>query len=76
MRKLLAIIIILTFIPTVVYSEAEVVASYEQVMSKYDFPGLDKEISLDIRSMDIIHFLKFLAIEGDLNIVAKILGNL
>jgi type II secretory pathway component GspD/PulD (secretin) len=36
----------------------------------YDFPGLNKKISLDIRSMDIIDFLKFLAIEGELNIVA------
>jgi len=37
----------------------------------YDFPGLKKEISLDIRAMDVSHFLKFLAIEGDLNIVAS-----
>jgi len=37
----------------------------------YDFPGLKKKISLDIRAMDINHFLKFLAIEGDLNIVAS-----
>ena len=33
------------------------------------FPGLDKKISLDIRDMDVGNFLKFLAIEGELNIV-------
>jgi len=40
-------------------------------ISDYDFPGLKKKISLDIRAMDVNHFLKFLAIEGDLNIVAS-----
>jgi type II secretory pathway component GspD/PulD (secretin) len=43
---------------------------YEPI-SSYDFSGLDTKISLDIREMDIIHFLKFLAIEGNLNIVAS-----
>lgn len=40
-------------------------------ISEYDFLGLKKTISLDIRSMEIINVLKFLAIEGDLNIVAS-----
>jgi len=40
-------------------------------ISDYDFAGLKKKISLDIRAMDINHFLKFLAVEGDLNIVAS-----
>jgi len=44
--------------------------SYEPI-ADYDFAGLDKTISLDIRGMDVVHFLKFLAIEGDLNIVAS-----
>jgi len=42
-----------------------------KVITDYDFPGLKKNISLDIREMDVIYFLKFLAIEGDLNIVAS-----
>lgn len=40
-------------------------------ISEYDFPGLKKTISLDLRAMEIIDVLKFLAIEGDLNIVAS-----
>jgi len=40
-------------------------------ISEYDFPGLEKNISLDIRNMEIVHFLKFLAVEGELNIVAS-----
>ncbi|MBL7158518.1 MAG: hypothetical protein ISS91_03325 [Candidatus Omnitrophica bacterium] len=35
----------------------------------YDFPGLQKELSLDIRAMDISQFLKYLASEGNLNII-------
>ena len=42
-----------------------------ECIADYDFPGLKKKISLDIRAMDMVHFLKFLAIEGDLNIVAS-----
>lgn len=41
-----------------------------QAVSEYNFSGLKKKISLDIRAMDIIQFLKFLASEGSLNIVA------
>ncbi|MFH1189708.1 MAG: secretin N-terminal domain-containing protein [Candidatus Omnitrophota bacterium] len=40
-------------------------------ISDYDFPGLKKKISLDIRSMDITQFLKFLATDGNLNIISS-----
>lgn len=40
-------------------------------ITDYDFNGLKKKMSLDIRAMDIIQFLKFLANEGSLNIVAS-----
>lgn len=33
-----------------------------------DFPGLAKKISVDIKGMSIVDFLKFLAVEGDMNI--------
>jgi len=35
----------------------------------HDFPGLKNKISVDLRGMDIVDVLKFLAIEGDLNIM-------
>ncbi|MDO8525931.1 MAG: secretin N-terminal domain-containing protein [Candidatus Omnitrophota bacterium] len=38
-------------------------------ISDYGFDGLKKKMSLDIRGMDIVQFLKFLASEGALNIV-------
>jgi len=50
--------------------EASAEASAE-ANAEYDFSGLDNEISLDIREMDIVYFLKFLAIEGKLNIVTS-----
>lgn len=53
------------------YAQAEEAPMTGVSITDYDFSGLDKTISLDIRGMDIIHFLKFLAIEGDLNIVAS-----
>jgi len=40
-------------------------------ISEYDFSGMETMISLDIRQMDVVHFLKFLASEGNLNIVAS-----
>ncbi|MCQ9207724.1 MAG: secretin and TonB N-terminal domain-containing protein, partial [Omnitrophica bacterium] len=52
-------------------SGAESTVTLEKPVAEYDFSGLDDKISLDIRAMDIIHFLKFLAIEGNLNIVAS-----
>ena len=47
-------------------------------ISDYHFPGLAKKISLDIRGMDIVQFLKFLASEGALNIVTSknVTGNI
>jgi len=52
------------------YSQALTPGEHKPI-SDYDFPGLKKKISLDIRAMDIVNFLKFLAIEGQLNIVAS-----
>lgn len=40
-------------------------------ISEYSMPGLKKKISLDVREMDIAQFLKFLAVEGNLNIVTS-----
>lgn len=40
-----------------------------QSIFDYDFPGLKNKISVDLRGMDIVDVLKFLAIEGDLNIM-------
>ncbi|MCX5677840.1 MAG: hypothetical protein NTY76_01900 [Candidatus Omnitrophica bacterium] len=56
------------------YSEADapiagIVA--RKAISDYDFPGLKKKISLDIRAMDVTQFLKFLATDGNLNIIAS-----
>ena len=42
----------------------------KKAISDYDFPGLKNKISLDLRGMDMIDILKFLAVEGNLNIVA------
>lgn len=68
MRRILtAIAVLLLILHPALHAED---ASYETI-SDYDFSGLDKEISLDIREMDINHFLKFLAIEGNLNIVTS-----
>jgi type II secretory pathway component GspD/PulD (secretin) len=39
-------------------------------ISDHHFPGLKNNISIDLRGMDIVDVLKFLAIEGGLNIVA------
>jgi len=38
------------------------------VISSEVFPGFDKEISVDLRAMAVADVLKFLAVEGDLNI--------
>ncbi len=40
-------------------------------ISEYAFPGLQKKISLDVREMDMAQFLKFLATEGNLNIITS-----
>ena len=42
----------------------------EEEKSTDPFAGLHKKVSLDLRGMDIIDTLKFLAKQGDLNIVA------
>ena len=38
-------------------------------ISDYDFSGVKNKVSVDLRGMDIVDVLKFLAIEGDLNIM-------
>lgn len=48
---------------------AETIA--RKAISDYNFPGFTKKISLDIRAMDITQFLKFLATEGNLNIITS-----
>ena len=48
---------------------AEIVA--RKPISEYDFPGLKKKVSLDIRAMDVTQLLKFLATDGNLNIIAS-----
>lgn len=42
-----------------------------KTIAECDFPGLRNKVSLDIREMDMVSFLKFLAIEGNLNIVTS-----
>ena len=39
----------------------------EEMISAEDFPGFDKEISVDLRGMSVADVLKFLAAEGELN---------
>jgi len=41
--------------------------STEEAISSKDFPGFDATISIDFRGMSVVDVLKFLAIEGDLN---------
>ncbi|MBN2453762.1 MAG: hypothetical protein JXB40_05850 [Candidatus Omnitrophica bacterium] len=57
------------------YSAVDDIPMVDAIMRKsissYDFPGLKKRISLDIRAMDITQFLKFLATEGNLNIITS-----
>lgn len=42
--------------------------STQEALSAKDFPGLTKKISLDIKGMSIVDFLKFLAVEGNMNV--------
>ena len=42
----------------------------EQVLDETLFPGLATRMSLDLRGMDVVEVLKFLATKGGLNIVA------
>ena len=51
-------------------SSSEILTKHK-LISDYDFPGLKIKTSLDIRGMDVVQFLKFMATEGDLNIVAS-----
>src|SRR3990167_7928471 len=43
-------------------------ASTQEALFAKDFPGLTKKISLDIKGMSIVDFLKFLAVEGNMNV--------
>ena len=42
--------------------------SIQEALPAKDFPGLIKKISVDIKGMSIVDFLKFLAVEGDMNV--------
>ena len=54
---------------TPVYQETVVAeGSILPEISKKKFPGFEKSISVDLRGMSISDVLKFLAVEGDLNI--------
>lgn len=39
-----------------------------RTLSVEDFPGLEKRISVDLRGMAMVDVLKFLAVEGDMNV--------
>src|SRR3990167_396299 len=55
--------------PSEIYSETIVhEGSAVPPISSEDFPGFDKMISVDLRGMSVNDVLKFLAVEGDLNI--------
>mgnify|MGYP001595303929 CR=1 FL=1 len=43
-------------------------AAAQETLSLEDFPGLTKKISVDIKGMSIADFLKFLAVEGNMNV--------
>jgi len=43
-------------------------ASVQEALPAKDFPGLKKKVSVDIKGMSIVDFLKFLAVEGDMNV--------
>jgi len=68
----IAVLFVFTFYISVFthfrYDVAEA-QTIRDVMSAEIFPGLAQKISIDIRDMDVVSFLKFLAIEGNLNIV-------
>ncbi len=66
----LAMTVIMLLIATALYAEP-VELAHRPSVSEYDFEGIKKKLSLDIRSMDIVQFLKFLASEGSLNIVTS-----
>ena len=61
MRYLISIITILFFI---------IAVNALAIEDEQPLEGLSKQVSLDLRGMDIIDMLKFLSQEGDLNIVA------
>ncbi len=69
-----AIIIVLLFWVLPGYSAEDIAGAdglSRKPISEYSFPGLHKKISLDVREMDMSQLLKFLATEGDLNIITS-----
>jgi len=69
-----AILIAVSFFAIRGYSQGEFSGSEglsRKTISEYAFPGLHKKISLDVREMDMSQFLKFLATEGNLNIITS-----
>lgn len=76
MKKISALLVCMSAVAIMLAHPPELKAEsagliHHSLLSDYDFPGLKKKISLDIRAMDILQFLKFLASEGSLNIVAS-----
>lgn len=51
--------------------EASLVSDTARMLDETVFPGLTKKISLDLRGMDLMEVLKFLATEGQLNLVSS-----
>ncbi len=49
---------------------AEGLLAGEQALDEAVFPGLKTKISLDLRGMDMVEVLKFLATKGEFNVVA------
>jgi type II secretory pathway component GspD/PulD (secretin) len=69
-----ASIVALLFFSVTVYSKTDIPEFdnlSRKTISEYSFPGLQKKISLDVREMDMAQFLKFLATEGNLNIITS-----
>ena len=54
-------------LPILTYAESEVTSQPDLP----EFPGLEYQMALDLRDMDIVDVLKFLARKGDMNIVAS-----
>ncbi|MFH0983899.1 MAG: secretin N-terminal domain-containing protein [Candidatus Omnitrophota bacterium] len=73
-RSAVALMILGSFFAIKAYSVTDIPESdglTRKPISGYSFPGLHKKISVDVREMDIAQFLKFLASEGNLNIITS-----
>ncbi|MFH1505321.1 MAG: secretin N-terminal domain-containing protein [Candidatus Omnitrophota bacterium] len=50
---------------------AQELAQNHKVGAEFDFPGLERKISLDFRLMDVIDVLKYISAKAEVNIVAS-----